>query len=252
MPIFGLGIHAVIALFFAVHVIRTGQQLYWLIILFSFPLLGSAVYFLAVYLPDSRLERGARKMAAAAARAIDPERELREAREAFDLTPTAQNQMRLAAAQLELGLADEAARNYERCLKGPFANDRDIRLLAARAFLEAGRVDEAIAHLKEIRSADPGFRRDAVSVLLARAYGRANRVAEARYEFESAVIRFGSFEVMAEYAIWALESGNNATAARMQGEIDKLKRRWNRSNRHLNAHTLRRLEAAARHSTVAT
>ena len=93
MPFVGLGVHLVVALFFAVHAMRSGQNMYWLIILFSFPMLGSIVYFLVVYLPDSRLERGARKAVARAARALDPGRELREARAALDETPTAQNQM---------------------------------------------------------------------------------------------------------------------------------------------------------------
>lgn len=51
MPFIGLGLHVFIALFFAVHAIRSGQQIYWLVILFSFPLLGSVVYFLALPQP---------------------------------------------------------------------------------------------------------------------------------------------------------------------------------------------------------
>ena len=43
MPIVGLGLHILFALICAVHAIRTGQQLFWLIILFSFPLLGSLI-----------------------------------------------------------------------------------------------------------------------------------------------------------------------------------------------------------------
>jgi hypothetical protein len=73
MPFIGLGVHVLPALFFAVHAIRTGRNLYWLIILFSFPLLGSIVYFL-VELPQSRLNRGINKAAGAAMKLLDPER----------------------------------------------------------------------------------------------------------------------------------------------------------------------------------
>ena len=52
MPFLGLGLHILVALFFAVHAVRTGRQMYWLLILFSFPLLGSLVYFAAVFLPQ--------------------------------------------------------------------------------------------------------------------------------------------------------------------------------------------------------
>ena len=40
MPFVGLGLHFLIALFFAVHALRNGKQMYWLIILFSFPTIG--------------------------------------------------------------------------------------------------------------------------------------------------------------------------------------------------------------------
>ena len=109
MEIFGIGLHVLVAIFFAVHAIRSGQQLYWVVILFLFPGLGSIVYFFAIYLPNFRLSHGARKTMSAAARTLDPGRELREARQAYEYTPTAQNQMRLAAALLEAGDAAEAA-----------------------------------------------------------------------------------------------------------------------------------------------
>lgn len=244
MPFAGLGLHVIIALFFAVHVIRTGQQMYWLIILFSFPLLGSVVYFLAIYLPNSRLQRGARQMVSAAAKTLDPTRELREAREAFDYTPTAQNQMRLASALLESGQAEEAAVNFEACLKGPFSNDPEMRLGAARAFYACQRFGEAISHLESIRKTDAGFRAEEVSLLLAKTLGAADRRREARAEFEQAVERFGSFESRAEYAIWAATTGERELAARLQIDIQRSMERWNRHTRDLNMPLLRRLNAA--------
>ncbi|AEG69672.1 conserved transmembrane protein of unknown function [Ralstonia solanacearum Po82] len=45
MPFLGIGFHVIVALFFAVHAVRTHQSMYWLFILFAFPLLGSVAYF---------------------------------------------------------------------------------------------------------------------------------------------------------------------------------------------------------------
>lgn len=244
MPFVGLGLHFMVAVFFAVHALRSGQQLYWLIILFSFPLLGSIVYFLAVYLPDSRLERGARKVVAAAAKTLNPTRELKEAHAAFDYTPTAQNQMRLAAALLEAGQPLEAAQSYDACLKGPFASDLEIRMGASRAYFACERYAEAITHLEFIRKTDAGFRAEQVSLLLAQALAGVGRGVDARAEFESAVERFGSFESRAEYAIWAATTGDTATSARLQIELQRSMDRWNRHTRELNKPLLRRLNAA--------
>lgn len=244
MPFVGLGLHFLVALFFAVHVIRSGQNMYWLIILFSFPLLGSLVYFMAVYLPDSRLHHGARRAVTSAAKALDPTRELREARSAFDYTPTAQNQMRLAAALLEAGFAEEAATNYAACLNGPFATDLEIRLGAARAYCECRRFQAAMEHLDFIRSQDPDFRAEQVSVLRARVLTEAGRRQEAKAAFEAALARFGSFGVKAEYLIWALGAGDVETAAGLQVEIQRTTERWTRQTKDLNRHLLRRLDAA--------
>ncbi|KAF0815362.1 hypothetical protein IGB42_00443 [Andreprevotia sp. IGB-42] len=244
MPILGLGLHFLVALYFAVHAVRTGQQTYWLFILFSFPLMGSVVYAFSIYLPQSRLERGAKRVVSAAVKVLDPTRELREATSAFDYTPTAQNQMRLASALLEAGKADEAAVNYEACLKGPFAADPEIRLGAARASLENKRHDQAIAHLKSVQASHPDFRAEQLALLIARALGGAGRNAEARAAFDTAVQRFGSFEVRAEYAIWAAHAGEKQIALELKSDIDRAMQRWNRHNRELNAATLRRLSLA--------
>ena len=244
MPFVGVGLHLLVALFFAVHVVRSGQQIFWLFILFSFPLLGSIAYFVAIYLPNSRLQHGARKAVSVAARSLDPTRELRDARAAFDYTPTAQNRMRLAAALLEAGQADEAARHYEACLRGPFASDPDIRLAAARACLAAGRPAEAVGHLEAIRGINAGFRPEPVALLLAEAFAAAGRPVDAKAEYESAVARFGSFASFAEYAIWASASGDAALAARLRADADHAMKHWDRHTRELNRPLIRRLDAA--------
>jgi hypothetical protein len=244
MGIFGIGLHVLVALFFAVHVIRSGQQLFWLFILFSFPLLGSIVYFVAIYLPSSRLDHGARKLVSAAAKSLDPTRELREAREAFEFTPTAQNQMRLASALLEAGSADEAALQYQACLSGPFASDLEIRLRASMAFLASNQPAKALEHLTFIRQTSATFRPEKIALLTAQSLTALKRDDEARAEFESALARFGSFEARAEYAIWAATSGQKELASRLHEQVQQSMQRWTRQTRDLNLPLVRRFEAA--------
>lgn len=244
MTIFGIGLHVLVALFFAVHVIRSGQQMYWLMILFMFPGLGSIVYFIAIYLPDSKLNHGARKVVTAAARSLDPGRELREARDAYAYTPTAQNQMRLASAQMEAGAADEAAATYEACLQGPFSGDLEIRYGAARATLACGRAAAAVTHLQTIRAADANFRAEQVSLLLAQSLAAAGRQDEAKAEFEFALGRYNSFAVQAEFAIWAAGAGDTARASQLHAELQRTMERWTRHTRDMNQELIRRLNAA--------
>ena len=244
MPIVGFGLHFALALLCAVHAVRTGQPLYWLMILFGFPVLGSVVYFLAVYLPASRLQRDAIKAVAAAARAIDPQRDVRAARAAFEETPTAQNHMRLAAALLDTGDAEGAAEAYAGCLQGPFARDPEIRLGAARAFVECGRHGDALRLLEPLRKEHAAHRPEPVALLIARALAGIGRHAEARAEFAAAEQRFGTYEAKAEYAIWAYAVGDVPTSDRLQAETDRIAARWNALARELNAPAMRRLQAA--------
>ena len=113
--------------------------MYWLIILFMFPLLGSIVYFAVVFLPDARLQRGVRKAGSAIQATLNPGREMREAQQAFDLTPTAHNQMRLAAALFDAGMVAQAVEQYDACLRGPFGVVRERRELKALDGLDVQR-----------------------------------------------------------------------------------------------------------------
>jgi hypothetical protein len=243
MGILGIA-HILIALFFAVHAIRNGQQLYWVLILFMFPGLGSIVYFFAIYLPNSKLDHGARKVVTAAAKSLDPGRELREARQAYEYTPTAQNHMRLASALLEAGNADEAATTYEACLQGPFSGDLEIRFGAARATLACGRADAAITHLSAIRASNANFRPEQISLLTAQALAAAGRQDEARAEFEFALSRHNSFATQAEFAIWAAGVGDAAKANELHAELQRTMDRWTRQTRDINQALIRRLNTA--------
>lgn len=121
MPYIGIGLHALAAIYFAVHAIRSGQSLYWLILLFSFPLLGSVVYFLAIYFPEVRRSRGARKAIRSAKQLMDPGQDLRNARAELARTPTVQNRVRLGMTLLDAGQAEEARTLLEQAASSSWA-----------------------------------------------------------------------------------------------------------------------------------
>ncbi len=107
MPVLAI-LHVAIAIFFAVHAVRTGRNTVWLFVLLSFPFLGSLVYLFAEFLPEQRHSRLGRQAGAALRQIIDPQRELREARLALEQTPSMGNRLRLAQALLEADQAAEA------------------------------------------------------------------------------------------------------------------------------------------------
>jgi hypothetical protein len=244
MQFFGIGIHVIIALFFAIHAVRERREMYWLLVLFAFPLLGSIVYFVAVFLPSMRLDHSAHKAGRALQASLDPGREVREAQRAFELTPTAHNQMRLANALLDAGQPARAAEQYEACLQGPFARDAELRLGAARARLASGNAQGTVALLEALVAEQPGFRPEQVGILLGQAYAASGRQDEAGSQFTHAAQRFGSLDARAELAIWALANGKPALAEPELQEIERTRRHMPGHARKLNAELFKRVDAA--------
>ncbi len=128
MHILGIGLHLLIAICCAVHAIRSGQDRYWLFILFMFPLLGSLVYAIAILLPEFSQSRGARRAVRGLRQAIDPTRELRTAQGAYSDSPTVENILRLADALTESGQARQAVPFYQSALTGIYAQDPKIEV----------------------------------------------------------------------------------------------------------------------------
>ena len=244
MPYLGLGLHILVALFFAVHAVRTGRQMYWLLILFSFPLLGSIVYFAAVFLPHSQIERQARLAGRAIGRTLDPGREVREAQADFDLTPTAYNQMRLASALLDNGQNADAVAQYDACLQGPFGADPEVIFGAARAQLANSQPERAAALLAPLHVKQPGFRPEEVGLALARAYAGSARQDEAGALLESVVERFGGIEARVELALWALANAREGLAQRELKEVAHARKHMTKYTRTLHQGLFRRLDAA--------
>lgn len=237
-------IHIIIALFFAVHALRSGKQMYWLIILFSFPLLGSVVYFFAEYLPSSKIDRGVKQVSNIALQLLDPTRELREARQAFELTPTVQNRMRLAAALDGAGEYGEAVQQFDACLNGPFANDPEVCFGAAKAKFHNKQAHLAIPMLLEIRSKHNSFRPEELSVLLAQSYADSGDQAKAEAEFAYAADQFGSAETRARYALWAVSVGKVEQAKTLRAALEKDWQHWNKHTRDLHKTLFNQLDAA--------
>lgn len=245
MPFLGVGLHVIVAVFFAIHAVRTGRELYWLFILFMFPLLGSVVYFAVVFLPDTRLQQGARKAGAALQKTIDPGRDLRAAQHAFDLTPTAHNQMVLAAALLDAGKVTEAVAQYDACLQGPFAQDAEINFGAARAHLANGQPQAAIGLLEPLQARHPKFRVEQSGLLLARAYAAAGMHDKAGVLFDAMAQRFCSLESRAEFFVWAVTQGRTDLARREHEELAHARKHMAKHLRAVHADLFKRIDAAS-------
>jgi hypothetical protein len=200
MPILGLGLHVIIAIFFAMHAVRSGQDRYWLMILFAFPGLGSLVYALMIWLPEMRHSRHGHALVRGVKQVLDPSRELREAQGAFEITATTENRLRLADALLASGRASEAVPQYQAALRGIHSDDPDIQVRLARALLDSGHATPARELLDGLIRTRPDFRSQDGHITYARAVAAEGNRAKAREEFDTLIGYASGFQAHVRYA----------------------------------------------------
>ena len=252
MPYAGFGLHVAIAIFFAAHVLRTGQDRYWLMILFAFPLIGSLVYFLMVWLPDARGSVQGRLVARGVQKLLDPSRELRDAQEALDVAATPANRLRLADALLNAGRASEAVVQYQAVLAGIYADDPQVRIHLARALVEAGQPNEARVLLDKLIAEQPKLKSAEGHLVYARAVAALGDRERAREEFESLVSYYAGLEARARYAEVLLAWSDTERLLVLVTETNKIVRRMPSAARDLNREWLLRLKKVESAMAAAT
>ena len=246
MPIAGLGLHVVIAIFFAVHAMRTGQDRYWLMILFMFPLIGSVVYAIAVWLPDVRHTQAGQKIAKGVRDIVDPDRELRAAQDAYDTVASADNRIRLADALLAKGRANEAAVLFRAAMSSVHKDDPAIHVRLAHALLEAGDAAAAREELDALRRAHPAFRSQEGHLYYARSLAELGERERAREEFDALIGYYAGFEPRARYAEALLQWGERDAARELAAASMKRAARLPKYSRRMNHEWIKRLERITR------
>ncbi|HSZ53080.1 MAG TPA: hypothetical protein VK801_16050 [Caulobacteraceae bacterium] len=219
IPIFGFSLLFSIAL--CVHVVRTRQEMYWLLIILMLQPLGGIVYLVAIVMPGIFGSTTARRASAAARAQLDPGRDYREASADLSQAPTVHNQMRLAKAAAALGRHEEAEGLYAQAAQGIHAEDPVLLLGRAQALNEMRRYDEALAVLDRLEQDADGGRTPQATLAYARAFEGLGRQAEAEGAYRTAVERLPGLEAMARLAAFLARTGRGAQAKDLIVEMDR-------------------------------
>lgn len=218
MPIL-LGAHILIAVACAVHALKTGRQIYWLFILFMFPGLGSVVYVIVEVLPGLTDSRQARAAGAAARKAMDPGRELREARQQLDVARTPANLRRVGDAYLDMDRPGDALPLLQEAATGILSDDEGLLTAKARAEYGCALYSDAIATLEALKDAHPRTSMPQAHLLYARALEGAGHDEEALEQYENVAGYYPGAEARARWAILLEKLGRREEAAERWNEI---------------------------------
>jgi hypothetical protein len=213
-----------------VDVVRHGRNTIWIMALVFLPLASTIAYLIVEVMPRMKHNRHVRLAQAQIIEKLDPDRELRAAREALDVAQTAANRIRLGDALVAKGRAAEALPLYRDAI-GAGRPDYRIGEKLARCQYLADRNDEALATLDTMLPPSAPSDRDRIAVLRARVLEDLGRDDEAEAIYVDVVDRYPGDEVRCRYAGLLLKQDRRADARRLLTEVEHRLKHMDRHQR---------------------
>lgn len=214
-----------------VHLFRNRRNTLWLWAILLLPIAGSAAYVVVEVLPGLFQRREVRAARAAAVRKLDPERELRAAREAVDVADTAATRTALADALAEAGQWGEAVRHYREAVAKTPGQDRAARVRLARACLEAGDAAEARRLLEALPESASPSENDRAALLLARSLDHLGETERAIALYSELGERMPGAEAQCRHAALLIAAGRGREAVPLLEEAERRGRRLDKMER---------------------
>lgn len=215
------------------HVVRSGQERFWLYLIIGLPGLGCLLYALGIMLPDLLRSRSGRRVVNQLHDRFDPERHLRALRNDLDISDTRETRVRLADELLRLDQAAEAASHYQAALRGIHAHAPDIMLGLARARFAEGDATACRLTLEQLREHNPQFRSADGHLLYAQALVRQGEPVKAEEEYRALVNYFAGPEASYHYALLLRQQGRDGEARQLLEQIASYAQRAPKHYRNL-------------------
>jgi hypothetical protein len=219
----------------AVHCVRGGRNQLWLMVIIFLSIPGCLAYAFFEILPELMGSREVRAAKAAAIRKLDPERQLRAAREALEIADTAANHDALGDALAEVGKWGEAAGHYREAMARSAAGDRAAQLKLARARLEAGEAKEARRLLESLPRSGSAAENDRSALLLARSLEECGETDPALALYADLGTRMPGGEPLCRQAALLLNEGRGREALPVLAEVETRLKRIDRFERSAHA-----------------
>lgn len=218
-----------VQIFCAVHCIRNGRNSLWLSVIIFLNLPGCFAYFVFEILPGLAGRREVRAAKQAAIRTLDPEGDVRLAREAVETTDTAANRTLLGDALAEKGEWGEAVPHYREALAKMPAGDRPAQMKLARALLESGDCERARKLLETLPESGSQTESDRGALLLARALQECGEKDRALALYAELGERMAGAEAQCRQAALLIEQGRSGEAVPL---LEEAGRRMKKLDRH--------------------
>jgi hypothetical protein len=208
-------------IFCVVHMIRNGNVFPWIYVVVFLPSIGPLIYFFMVIAPGLIRSRGAHRLGAGMAKAIDPNKDYRAAVRAADVVGSVDTKRALAEHYMQRGQLSDAIELYQSMLQGQFKDDPVLLLGLARAQLANGDGAGAQASLDALQSADPKFVSEEAHMIYARALELQGKNEDASEEYRKLAAYASGEEARARYAMVLDKLGRRDEARAIYAQIVK-------------------------------
>jgi hypothetical protein len=202
-----------------VHVVRTGRNTLWIWAIALLPAAGSLAYVAVELLPEVFGSRTARRTKSSMQRIIDPNRDLRQAAAAVEISGNVDARRRLAQELYERGQYAEAIAVTQSGLQGIFDHDPTLLLGLAQAQFAARDFASARASLERLIQHNPDFKSADGHLLYARTLEEQDALDEAEHEYAAVAPGYPGAEARLRYAVLLKRRGKLDEARRILKDL---------------------------------
>lgn len=213
-----------------VDVIRKGRPTIWIMALMFLPVASTIAYLVVEVVPRYRNHRHVRETKARVIEKLDPERDLRSARDQLEIADTGANRIWFADELTALGRHGEALPHYRNAVGGARPDLRSGEKYARSLFLN-DRSDEALAVLDAMAAPKTQGDRDRIALLRARIFEELDRSDEALALFADVSTRLPGDDARCRHAALLLKLGRERDARIVLEEVEVRARRLTRQQR---------------------
>jgi hypothetical protein len=171
----------VVQVLFALHAHRTGRDR-WIFLILIFPAMGCLIYFIAEVLPEIIHGPAGQKAQGRIRRALDPDKEFRAAKYAFETAPTVANRLRLAQILTAQRDYDAVIALLQPALTDHFKEDPMLLEGLAYAYYDKGDYRNALLYIKKLYEREDSAPADYIKLLRIRSLIALGELETARAE----------------------------------------------------------------------
>jgi len=195
-----------------IHVLKTGRNRYWILMLLFMPLIGGIAYLVIEILPGLSGSIAGQRALRNVKKTLNPGADLRHHKAAWEQSPNVDNGRRYAEALLDSGQTAEAEAIVTGALKGLFATEPTLLLTKARIQFDQDRPAEAVESLEALQDNNPDFRNAEGHLLYARALEAVGQTDKAVREYSAVSGYFPGVEARYRLALCLKATGNTQAA----------------------------------------